>query len=236
MAMMARRSNMPVAAASEIERTIMHWYDDLIGHVMTAEASRALVRQDICNRLQAGTLETAWVIQAAEGGHQDADLALRVYAATFIDQGRESELLAQVRAYVVRSLLRPPVTYPRGTRATSPLRSWSTRQPHAGRCRRRAALRLRNRRPPISSGSACASAGSSSRSNKLLESGENTTAWRPGSPPRCSPDPLPFEKLSKGRRQRPRHAYDGQPTPRAESGLKTRERRPRLGKRRFLHF
>jgi hypothetical protein len=111
---MARRSNMPTVAADAITATILHWYDDLIGRVMTAEASRAIVREDICKRLQAGTLDTAWVIQAAESGHQDADLALRAYAATFIDQGRESELLAQVRAYVVRSLLRPPVTYPRG--------------------------------------------------------------------------------------------------------------------------
>jgi len=112
--MMARRTNMPTVAADAITATILHWYDDLIGHVMTAEASRAIVRQDIIERLTRGTLDTAWVIQAAEGGHQDADLALRAYAATFIDQGRESELLAQVRAYVVRSLLRPPVAYPRG--------------------------------------------------------------------------------------------------------------------------
>jgi hypothetical protein len=114
MAMMARQTNMPTVAADAITATILHWYDDLIGRVMTAEASRAIVRHDIYNRLQAGTLDTAWVIQAAEGGHHDADLALRAYAATFIDQGRESELLAQVRAFVVRSLLRPPVTYPRG--------------------------------------------------------------------------------------------------------------------------
>jgi hypothetical protein len=112
--MMARRTSMPTPAADAITATILHWYDDLIGRVMTSESSRAIVRQDICNRLQAGTLDTAWVIEAAEGGHQDADLALRAFAATFIDQGRERELLAQVRAYVVRSLLRPPVTYPRG--------------------------------------------------------------------------------------------------------------------------
>jgi hypothetical protein len=31
-----------------------------------------------------------------------------------IDAGREAELLAQVRAYAVRSLIRPPITYPRG--------------------------------------------------------------------------------------------------------------------------
>jgi hypothetical protein len=114
MALMARRSTMPTAAADAITATILHWYNDLIGRVMTSEASRTIVRQNLFDRLQAGTLDVAWVIQAAEAGHQDADLALRQYAATFIDHGREAELLVQVRAYVVRSLLRPPVTYPRG--------------------------------------------------------------------------------------------------------------------------
>jgi hypothetical protein len=113
MAMTKRITNVPAAVENEIVGTLCQWYDR-IAPLMTAEASRAIIRQDICDRLSAGTLDTAWVIEAAESGHQDADLALRAYAAAFIDQGRESELLAQVRAYVVRSLLRPPVTYPRG--------------------------------------------------------------------------------------------------------------------------
>jgi hypothetical protein len=111
--MMARRTEVLATVEAEIVGTISHWHD-LIGGLMTAEAARAIIRNDICNRLTAGTLDIAWVIEAAERGHQDADLALRAYAATFADQGRWNELPVQVQGYSVRALLRAPTTYPRG--------------------------------------------------------------------------------------------------------------------------
>jgi hypothetical protein len=111
---MARRTNVPAVFETEIINTIGHWYDDIIGRAMTAEASRAHIRQDICDRLQAGTLDVAWVIDAANAGHQDADLAVRAYAATFADQGRWEQLPRQVQGYMVGAMLRAPTTYPRG--------------------------------------------------------------------------------------------------------------------------
>jgi hypothetical protein len=110
---MARRTAVPVLVATEIVDTISHWHS-LIGAAMTSEAGRRVIQEDLGARLRAGTIETAVVIAMAEAGHQGADLALRAYAATYIDAGREPELSAQVRGYVVKSLLRPIVTYPRG--------------------------------------------------------------------------------------------------------------------------
>ena len=111
--MMARRNDVPALLATEIADSISHWYD-LIGAAMTSEAGRQMIQEDICARLHAGTIETAVVIAMADAGHRGADLALRAYAATYIDAGREPELSAQVRGYAVKSLLRPIVTYPRG--------------------------------------------------------------------------------------------------------------------------
>jgi hypothetical protein len=111
--MMARRTNVPAPIAAEITRALEHWYE-LVGGLMTSDAGRRIVREDICKRLQAGTLETAWVIAAANAGHQDADLALRAFASTFMDQGRWNELPEQVRGYAVGALLVAPTTYPRG--------------------------------------------------------------------------------------------------------------------------
>jgi hypothetical protein len=112
--MMARRTNVPTVFETEVINGIGHWYDYNIGHVMTAEVGRAIIRKDICDRLQAATIDVAWVIEAANAGHQDADLALRAYASTFADQGRWNDLPRQIQGYMVGAMLRPPTTYPRG--------------------------------------------------------------------------------------------------------------------------
>jgi hypothetical protein len=111
--MMARRTNVPAPIAAEITTTLEHWYD-LVGGLMTSDAGRRIVREDIGRGLAAGTLETAWVIAAANAGHQDADLALRAFASTFADQGRWEELPRQVQGYAAGALLVAPTTYPRG--------------------------------------------------------------------------------------------------------------------------
>ena len=111
--MMARRTNVPAPIANEIATTLDHWFD-LVGGLMTSDAGRRIVREDIGRGLAAGTLEAAWVIKAANAGHQDADLALRAFASTFMDQGRWNELPEQVRGYMVGAMLRAPTTYPRG--------------------------------------------------------------------------------------------------------------------------
>jgi hypothetical protein len=60
------------------------------------------------------TLSAAVVLAWADAGHPSADRAVRLYAAEMHDQGRERDLLVQVKAYVVKTLLRPFVPFPRG--------------------------------------------------------------------------------------------------------------------------
>lgn len=103
----------PVSTKAEILRGISHWYD-LVREVITSEAGRAILQHQAYLALHEGTYPTARVIEAAQAGHPGADWALRRYAAEFIDAGRESELLSQVRAYAVQALVRPVRAYPRG--------------------------------------------------------------------------------------------------------------------------
>ena len=60
------------------------------------------------------TLSAAMVLAWADAGHPAADRAVRRYGAEAIDQYREGELLAQVRAQIVKILLRPFVPFPQG--------------------------------------------------------------------------------------------------------------------------
>jgi hypothetical protein len=107
-------ANLPATfIEAEVTDGICHWYD-LIHELMSSEAGRAILQQQAYLALHEGTFPTARVIEAAEAGHPGADCALRRYAADFIDHGREPELSAQVRAYVVRALVRPVGQYPQG--------------------------------------------------------------------------------------------------------------------------
>jgi hypothetical protein len=97
---------------AEAVDTIAHWVD-LVGEWLTTEASRRVLRHNIRDRLlrqEAG--QTMQVIDMAEGGHQDADLALRELAAEYIS--RHQELPTELANFVQRALLRPPITYPPG--------------------------------------------------------------------------------------------------------------------------
>ena len=90
---------------------IAHWID-LVGQLLTSEASRLVLRKHIREGLRAGTIPRMQVIAAAEAGHQDADLALRELAAEYIS--RREEMSTELANYVQRALLQPPVTYPQG--------------------------------------------------------------------------------------------------------------------------
>jgi hypothetical protein len=106
--------NLPATVIeAEADDLIIRWID-LVADMLTSKDGRRTLQQGFFNALHAGTLSTAHVIAAAENGVLEAHLALRQYAAEFIDQGREPELSAQVRAYVVKSLLRPIVNRGRG--------------------------------------------------------------------------------------------------------------------------
>lgn len=93
--------------------TIARWID-LVADWLTSKDGRRRLQESFYQALHAGTLTTAHVIAAAENRVIEADLALRQFAAELIDQGREQELSAQVKAHVVKSLLRPIVNRGRG--------------------------------------------------------------------------------------------------------------------------
>jgi hypothetical protein len=105
---MTMTANLPATVnKAEVLAGIAHWYD-LVHEIMTSEAGRELLQHYAYRALHEGTYPTAQVIEAADAGHPGADWALRRYAAEFFAAGRERELLAQVRAYVVQSLVRHP--------------------------------------------------------------------------------------------------------------------------------
>jgi hypothetical protein len=91
--------------------TVVHWID-LVGQIMTSEAGRLILRRDIHERLRAGTIPTMEVIAAAEGGHQDADIALRRLGVEMLDRGEMPD--AALRNYLQRALVRDIVNYPQG--------------------------------------------------------------------------------------------------------------------------
>ena len=70
--MMPRLTNVPAVVESEIVGTIVHWIDR-VAVLLTSEANRQRLREEIKERLRDGTIATAKVIAAAEAGHQDAD-------------------------------------------------------------------------------------------------------------------------------------------------------------------
>ena len=99
---------------AEADDLIVRWIDE-VADGLNSENGRRRLQQGFYEGLHAGTLSTAHVIAAAEKNNVlEADLALRQYAAEFIDQGREPELSAQVRAYAVKSVLGPIVNRGRG--------------------------------------------------------------------------------------------------------------------------
>jgi hypothetical protein len=91
--------------------TVRRWVE-IVGEAMTADAARRTLRSYIRDMLRRGTIPTMQVIAAAEAGHQDADLALREFAAEHID--RRIEMPTALANYVQRALVNPPVTYPPG--------------------------------------------------------------------------------------------------------------------------
>jgi hypothetical protein len=110
--MSARRDTVTVEAG--IVSTIAHWLD-LLGAALTSDGGRRVMTNEFLRQLQAtdaATLPTDLIIEAAEAGNAAADAALRVYIADRVNHSRE--LTAQLAAFNVKALLRPPVNYPRG--------------------------------------------------------------------------------------------------------------------------
>jgi hypothetical protein len=117
--MMARRTEISPIAEAQIVKAIDHWLD-LIAAAMTNEGGRLVMRNEFLRQLQASgaaTLPTDIIMEAAEAGNAAADVALRAFIADCVNHG--VEMSAQLRAYNVRALLRPPVHYPRGSSDTA---------------------------------------------------------------------------------------------------------------------
>jgi len=100
-------------AEETIIRTIDHWYD-LFSAVLTPEAGQRVVQHKFEQKLAAAGKENpetiAIIVALAEAGHRSAYFAARDYAAKFLEH--ESNIPAQVRAYLIRLLYMPPPTHP----------------------------------------------------------------------------------------------------------------------------
>src|SRR5262245_1769874 len=110
---MARKTQMLAAEIKVIELTCE--MIDRVADRITAEASWDMLTKFFYDELVHNrTLSTAQILAWAEAGHPAADRALRRHAAEMIDSGREGQLLAQVKAYAVKMLIKPFVAFPRG--------------------------------------------------------------------------------------------------------------------------
>lgn len=112
--MMATRTEVSPIVEAEIVKTIAHWFDRMAA-VMSSEGGRLMMQNEFLRQLQASdaaTLPTDIIIAAAEAGNEAADAALRIHIADRVNHDRE--LSAQLRAYNVKSLLRPPIHYADG--------------------------------------------------------------------------------------------------------------------------
>jgi hypothetical protein len=104
---MGRITDMSAADKAKVVDIVCS-YLDAVREMITSEASWQRL-QDFFYEAMLGrhTLDAAKVIAWADAGHPAADRAVRRYIAEMVDQGRESELLVQVRAYIVKTMLQP---------------------------------------------------------------------------------------------------------------------------------
>jgi hypothetical protein len=113
--MMVRKTT-EVSPANEaaIVDLICEAIDVLRDHITTEASWRRLEQHFYEALLGRRTLSAAVVLAWADAGHPAADRAVRRYGAEVLDQHREGELLAQVRAQLIKILLRPFVPFPQG--------------------------------------------------------------------------------------------------------------------------
>jgi hypothetical protein len=111
---MGRKTEVSPADAARVVDIVCTEIDNAREKI-TSEASWARLEEYFYQGMREGeTLSTAQVLAWAEAGHPAADRAIRRFAAEMMDRDRESELLVQVRGYVVKTLLRPFLPYPQG--------------------------------------------------------------------------------------------------------------------------
>jgi hypothetical protein len=96
---------------AEAVNTVADWIDR-VAAALTSETARLVLRKHIRDMLRQGAISTMQVIEAAEAGHEDADIALRELLVEMSDRGEIPG--AALRHYGQKALLRAPVTYPPG--------------------------------------------------------------------------------------------------------------------------
>jgi hypothetical protein len=77
----------------------------LAGPLTTSEGGRAMLQRDLTRQLHAGetaTVPLAHIIMMADAGHESAQLALRTWIATHIDESRFNELPLQAQNYALK--------------------------------------------------------------------------------------------------------------------------------------
>jgi hypothetical protein len=101
------------ATISEAEMidTVAHWFD-LFTKLLTTESSRLYTQIWLKRLVRQGTIPTVRVIQWANEGHADADIALRQVVAEMLDQSERPP--ATIAGYAAQALNRQPVTRRRG--------------------------------------------------------------------------------------------------------------------------
>jgi hypothetical protein len=109
-----RRTEIPPANAEKVVDILGQEIDRLAARI-TAEASWARLEAFFYEALkERKSIDAAVMVTWAEAGHPAADRAIKRYYAEMVDQGRDLEVLQQIRVYIVRTLLDPFVPYPRG--------------------------------------------------------------------------------------------------------------------------
>jgi hypothetical protein len=111
---MRRRTEIAPADAAKVVEIVCVEIDNARERITSKASWERLERYFYEQMAHERTLSTVQVLAWAEAGHPAADLAIRHYAAEMIDHGRKNELLLQVDAYLIKTLLRPFLPYPHG--------------------------------------------------------------------------------------------------------------------------
>jgi len=112
-------AKLPAAFVENAVGTLDRWWDRA-GVLTTSEGARAAMQATLSRSLLAGDLGTvplAYIIAMANAGHEPAQLALRTWIGSHIDQKRFNDLPVQAQAYAHKVMLEPVLSgYGRGNK------------------------------------------------------------------------------------------------------------------------
>ena len=214
---MGRITTVPPAYETAIVERVCEEIDAARENI-TTEASWQRLGRFFYNQLLEGgqTLPTSVVLAWAEAGHPAADRALRLYAATMTDRGRWDELVIQVRATSVKTLVRPFVPYPQGRHVVQHLMRDIGSGGGGERSRRHGPPATRAASTETPSAAYFVSLALKRCGFKCKEREVNRIHWGRNNlaaqlKPRCRKFHLPSNKLFAGRRFSTRHVKNSSP-------------------------